>query len=302
MPDWWTRTSNNPPKNALVIKKGDNVFCSTAYMDNLTYTSKYPMTAIHPGAKIAENVVIEPFVTIHEDVEIGEGCWIGSHAYIHEGARIGKNVKIFPGAVISMTPQDLKYEGEYTTTEIGDGSIIREYATVHRGTRDRWKTVVGSNVLVMAYCHIAHDCIIGDNVVLANAVNLAGHVVIGDHATIGGMSAAHQFVEIGSHAMVSGGSLIRKDVPPYTKSGREPLTYFGVNSIGMSRKGFTQDAINEVQEIYRVLFNSGLNSSQAVKHLRDSRPAGPYLEEIIRFVEGSERGIIKGTLSANGNA
>lgn len=260
------------------------------------------MTAIHPGAKIAENVVIEPFVTIHEDVEIGEGCWIGSHAYIHEGARIGKDVKIFPGAVVSMTPQDLKYEGEYTTTEIGDGTVIREYATVHRGTRDRWKTVVGKHTLIMAYCHVAHDCIIGNHVVLANAVNLAGHVIIGDHATIGGMSAAHQFVEVGPYAMVSGGSLIRKDVPPYTKSGREPLTYFGVNSIGMGRKGFTPESINEVQEIYRIIFNSGLNSSQAIKYLREHHVSTDYLEEIIRFVQGSSRGIIKGTLNSNGNA
>lgn len=271
-------------------------------MENLTYTSKYPMTSIHPGAKIADNVVIEPFVTINDDVEIGEGCWIGSHSYIHAGARIGTNVQIYPGAVISMTPQDLKYEGEYTTTEIGDGSIIREYATVHRGTKDRWKTVIGKNVLVMAYSHVAHDCIIGDNVVLANAVNLAGHVIIGAHAIIGGMSAAHQFVEVGPYAMVSGGSLIRKDVPPYTKSGREPLTYFGVNSVGMARKGFSPETIHDIQEIYRIVFNSGLNATQALKFLKEKHPKSDHLKAILQFIEGSSRGIIKGHLNTNGHA
>lgn len=263
-------------------------------MEDLTYALKYPLTSIHPSAKIAEDVVIEPFVKINQDVEIGPGTWVGSHAYIHEGARIGSNVQIFPGAVISMTPQDMKYRGEYTTTEIGDGSIIREYATIHRGTLDRGKTVIGKNVLIMAYCHVAHDCIIHDHAILANAVNLAGHVEIGEYARIGGMSAAHQFVNIGKHVMVSGGSLIRKDVPPYTKSGREPLTYFGVNTVGMKRYGFEQEFIKSVQEIYRTIFLSGLNNTQAVKLLLANYPHGEARDEIIEFINKSERGIIKG--------
>ncbi|MFM6953398.1 MAG: acyl-ACP--UDP-N-acetylglucosamine O-acyltransferase, partial [Sphingobacteriaceae bacterium] len=181
-----------------------------------------PLAYIHPQAKIAENVVIEPFVTIHKDVVIGEGTWIGSNVTIMNGARIGKNCRIFPGAVISAVPQDLKFGGEDTLVVIGDNTTIRECVTINRGTSDRKETRVGSNVLLMAYTHIAHDCVVGNNCILANGVQLAGHITVDDFAIIGGMTAVHQFVSIGAHVMVSGGSLVRKDVPPYTKAGREP--------------------------------------------------------------------------------
>jgi UDP-N-acetylglucosamine acyltransferase len=190
------------------------------------------LTWIHPEAKIASNVVIEPFTTIHRNVEVGEGTWIGSNVTINEGARIGKNCKIYPGAVISSIPQDLKFTGEETITVVGDNTVIREFVTISRGTVDKFKTEIGKNCLVMAYVHIAHDCIIGDNCILVNSVQLAGHVHIDNYAIIGGSSAVHQFVKIGAHAMVSGGSLVRKDVPPFTKAAREPLSYCGINSIG----------------------------------------------------------------------
>src|SRR5690606_6358309 len=199
-----------------------------------------PLAYIHPQAKIAGNVVIEPFVTIHKDVVIEEGTWIGSNATIMDGARIGKNCRIFPGAVISGIPQDLKFEGEETTTEIGDNTTIRECVTINRGTKDRWKTVIGKNCLIQAYSHIAHDCLVGDNCIFSNSSTLAGHIQVGDYVVLAGMVAVHQFVHIGSHAFVAGGSLVRKDVPPFVKAAREPLAYVGINSVGLRRRGFTR--------------------------------------------------------------
>jgi UDP-N-acetylglucosamine acyltransferase len=252
-----------------------------------------PLAYVHAGAKIAQNVVIEPFCTIQNDVEIGEGTWIGPNVTIFEGARIGKNCKIFPGAVISAIPQDLKFKGEYSTTEIGDNTVIRECVTINRGTVDKDKTVVGSNCLIMAYVHIAHDCIVGNNVILANCVQLAGHIIVGDHVFIGGTSAVHQFVNIGAHAMVAGGSLVRKDVPPFVKAAREPLSYAGVNSIGLRRRGFSGEAISQIQEIYRILYLSGLNNSAAVDKVEIELSATAERDEIINFIRNSERGIIK---------
>lgn len=204
----------------------------------------HPHTYIHPNAKVATNVKIDPFTVIHQNVEIGEGTWIGSNVTIMEGARIGKNCRIFPGAVLSAIPQDLKFEGEVTTVEIGDNTTIREFVTIHRGTSDRWKTVVGRNCLIMAYTHIAHDCKIGDNCILSNNTQVAGHVTVGNHAILAGMCAVHQFVNIGQHAFVAGGSLVRKDVPPFIKAGRMPLSYAGVNSVGLKRKGFTVETLS----------------------------------------------------------
>jgi UDP-N-acetylglucosamine acyltransferase len=256
-----------------------------------------PLAYIHPEARIADNVAVEPFVTIHKDVEIGEGCWLGSNVVIHPGARIGKNVRIFPGAVISTIPQDLKFSGEYSNAIIGDNTVIREYVTVNRGTAASGKTVVGKNVLLMAYAHIAHDCVIGDQAIIANAVNLAGHVMIDDFAIIGGMSAIHQFVHIGRHAMISGGSLIGKDIPPFTKAARYPIRYAGINSVGLRRRGFTAENITEIQEIYRILFVSGRNTSNAVLHLETHFPPTPIRDEILQFVRNSDRGIMKGVSS-----
>ncbi|UKJ08036.1 acyl-ACP--UDP-N-acetylglucosamine O-acyltransferase [Solitalea lacus] len=253
-----------------------------------------PLAYIHPQAKIADNVVIEPFVTIHKDVEIGEGTWIGPNVTIMDGARIGKNCRIFPGAVISAVPQDLKFGGEYTIAVIGDNTTIRECVTVNRGTSDRKETRIGSNCLLMAYVHIAHDCIIGDNCILANAVQVAGHVTVNDWAIIGGTSAIHQFVSIGAHVMVSGGSLVKKDIPPYTKAGREPLSFVGINSVGLRRRGFGSEKINQIQEVYRILYMKNFNTTKALDIIEADITPTEERDEIVNFVRNSNRGIMKG--------
>ena len=211
-----------------------------------------------------------------------------------EGAHIGKNCKIFPGAVISAVPQDLKFRGEKTTVKIGDNTTIRECATVNRGTAARGITEVGSNCLIMAYVHVAHDCKVGDNCIIGNACQLAGEVFVDDYAIFGGMTAVHQFCHIGKHVMIQGGSLIGKDVPPYVKAGRLPLSYAGVNSIGLRRREFTNEKINEIQDIYRILFQSGLNVSDAIERIEAEMSASKERDEIIMFVRNSKRGIMKG--------
>jgi len=253
-----------------------------------------PLAYIHPDAKIARNVVIEPYSVIHQNVEIDEGTWIGPNVTIFEGARIGNNCKIFPNASIAAVPQDLKYDGEDTRVVIGDNTVIRECVTISRGTKDRWETTIGTSCLLMAYVHIAHDCIIGDNCILANAVQLAGHVLIDDFAIIGGASAVHQFVKVGAHSMISGGSLVRKDVPPFTKAAREPLSYSGINSIGLRRRGFEIEKINEIQEIYRNIYLRGLNNSKALDFLELDMKPSKERDDIINFIRNSDRGIMKG--------
>lgn len=255
---------------------------------------KQPLAYVHPEAKVADNVVIEPFATIHDDVVIGEGTTIGSSATIMPGVRIGKNCRIFPGAVIGAVPQDLKFRGEYSTVEIGDNTTIREFVTINRGTVAKGKTVVGSNCLLMAYVHVAHDCIVGNNVILVNNTQLAGEVIVDDYAILGGMVAVHQFVRVGSHVMLSGGSLVRKDVPPFIKAGREPLSYVGINSIGLRRRNFSNEKIREVQEIYRYIYQKGLNISQAVEIIEAEMPASPERDEVLLFIKDSKRGIIRG--------
>ncbi len=253
----------------------------------------HPHTYIHPDARLATNVKVDPFTVIHPDVEIGEGTWIGSNVTIMEGARIGKNCRIFPGTVIAAIPQDLKFQGEYSNVLIGDNSTVREFVTINRGTKDRDKTSVGKNCLVMAYCHLAHDCFVGDNVIMSNNTQVAGHVTIGEYSILGGMCAVHQFVKIGQHAFVGGGSLVTKDVPPYIKAGRNPLSYAGVNSIGLKRRGFNVDRINQILNIYRVLYNKGMNTSQAVDYIEEEMPATDERDEIVTFIRESGRGIIK---------
>lgn len=253
-----------------------------------------PLAYVHPGAKIAKNVVIEPFATIHNDVEIGEGSWIGSNVTIMEGARIGKNVSVFPGAVISAIPQDKKFEGEDSIVEIGDNTTIRECVTVNRGTTDRMTTRIGKNCWIMAYTHIAHDCIVGDHCTFSNNVGLAGHVTVGDYVTIGAMVGVHQFVVIGDHSFLGAGSMVGKDVPPYAKAAREPLSYAGVNSIGLRRRGFSTDKIREIQNIYRILFQDNKNNSQAVEIIEAEMEATSERDEILQFVRGSKRGVMKG--------
>ena len=255
---------------------------------------KQPLAYIHPAAKIDPSVVIDPFVTIEENVEIGEGTRIGSNVTIMSGARIGKNCRIFPGAVVSAVPQDLKFRGEDTVAIIGDNTTLRECVTINRGTAARGRTVVGSNCLIMAYCHVAHDCIVGDNVVMSNATQLAGEVQVDNYAVIGGGALVHQFCHIGPHVMLQGGALVNKDIPPYVKAAREPISFAGVNSIGLRRRGFSSDTIREIQEIYRYLYLSGLNNSDAVERIEAELPATPERDEIIHFVRNSKRGIIKG--------
>jgi len=249
---------------------------------------------IHPDAKIASGVEVGPFTTIYADVEIGEGSWIGPNVTIMDGARIGKNCRIFPGAVISAIPQDLKYQGETSTVEIGDNSTIRECVTLNKGTVDRMTTRIGSNTLIMAYVHVAHDCLIGDHCIIANAVNMGGHVLVDDHTVVGGMTAIHQFVHIGQHAMISGGSLVRKDIPPFVKAGREPISYVGINSIGLRRRGFSNETIHHIQDIYRLLYLSGLNVSAALSKIENEVIASPERDEIIQFIQQSKRGIMRG--------
>ena len=255
---------------------------------------KQPLAYIHPAAKIASSVVIDPFVTIDQNVEIGEGTRIGSNVTILEGARIGKNCNIFPGAVIGAIPQDLKFRGEETTAIIGDNTTIRECVTVNRGTAAKGKTVVDNNCLIMAYSHVAHDCIVGDNVIISNASQLAGEVVVDNYAVIGGGSLIHQFCHIGPHVMLQGGALVNKDIPPYVKAAREPIAYAGVNSIGLRRRNFSNDTIREIQDIYRYLYLSSMNVSGAIERIEAELPATKERDEIILFIKNSKRGIIRG--------
>lgn len=254
----------------------------------------HQLTAVDPRAKIGKNVTVEPFTTIASDVVIGAGTWIGSNVTIMDGARIGKNCKIFPGTVISAIPQDLKFDGEDTQTIIGDNTTLRECVTINRGTKALGYTKVGNDCLIMATSHVAHDCIIGDNVIIANGCGIAGHVEIGDFVVMGGLSAVQQFGKIGKHVMISGGSLIRKDIPPYVKVAREPISYAGINSVGLRRRGFTNDKIFEIQKIYRAIFQMKMNTTQAIEYIEQEMLPTVERDEIITFIQNSPRGIVKG--------
>ena len=260
---------------------------------------KQPLSYVHPNAKVAKNVVIEPFTSIDGDVVIGEGTWIGSNVSIMDGARIGKNCNIFPGAVISANPQDLKYNNELTYAEIGDNVTIRECVTINKGTNDRKKTVIGNNCLIMAYSHVAHDCFVGDNCIFSNNTTLAGHVTVGDFVIISGLTAVHQFCSIGNHAFVTGGSLVRKDVPPYVKAAREPLSYVGINSVGLRRRGYKSNKIREIQNIYRLLYQKSYNNTQACAIIEAEMEASNERDEILMFIKNSHRGIMKGYTKSN---
>jgi len=255
---------------------------------------EYNLASVHPEAKIGKDVIIEPFVTIEKDVEIGDGSWIGANAVIKQYTRLGKNCKVFHGAIVGAVPQDLKFKGELTYVEIGDNTTIRECATINRGTAAKGKTVVGSDCLLMAYSHIAHDCILGDSVIVGNATQIAGEVEIGDFAIISGGVLIHQFVHLGPHIMVQGGSKVSKDVPPFVKAGREPLSYAGINSIGLRRRKFTNEQIRDIQDIYRIIYLKGYNTTQAIEFIEAELPASNERDEIILFVKASKRGIITG--------
>lgn len=251
------------------------------------------LNQVHPDAKIGNNVHIGPFTCIHENVEIGDNCEIANGVTIFPGARIGSGVKIFPGAVIAGIPQDLKFRGEDTVAIIGDGTTIRECATVNRGTASRGFTKVGENCLIMAYTHIAHDCVIGNKVIISNATQLAGEVLVDDCAVIGGGSLVHQFCHLGKNIMLQGGALVNKDIPPYVKAAREPISFIGLNTVGMHRHGFPKEKIQEITEVYRILYMSDLNVTNAVKMIRETLPESEVRDEILDFVEHSERGIIR---------
>jgi UDP-N-acetylglucosamine acyltransferase len=253
-----------------------------------------PLSYVHPGAKLAKTVVIEPYSTIGNNVVVGEGTWIGSNVTVMEGARIGKNCSIYPGAVISAVPQDLKFKGEETTAIVGDNTIIRECVTINRGTSHRGSTKIGKNCLIMAYSHIAHDCILGDYCIFSNNSTLAGHVTIGNYVTLAGMVAVHQFCSIGRHSFVAGGSLVRKDIPPYVKAAREPLSYVGINSVGLRRRGYSNETIRSIQNIYRILYQKKYNNTQAINIIEAEVEATKERDEILLFIKNSQRGIMKG--------
>ena len=249
---------------------------------------------IHPQASIGKNVIVEHFTSIYEDVIIGEDTWIGPNVTIFPGTRIGKNCKVFPGAVLGAIPQDLKFHGEYSTVEIGDRVVIRECATINRGTDASGTTKIGNDTMLMAYVHVAHDCNIGAHCILANSTNLAGHVTIEDYAYFGGMSGAHQFTKIGKHSFISGGSMIGKDVPPFCLVMRNPAQYAGINSVGLKRQNFFFFFIHLIQDMYRLIFGNGLNTSQALAKIEEEIPTSSVRDYIVHFIRSSERGIIKG--------
>jgi UDP-N-acetylglucosamine acyltransferase len=252
------------------------------------------LASVHPDARIGKDVVIGPFTSIAGDVSIGDDTWIGPNSTILDGARIGMHCRIFPGAVISAIPQDLKFAGERTTAEIGDRTTVRECVTINRGTVDRDRTVVGNDCLLMAYVHLAHDCLVGSNVVIANSVNLAGHVTIGDWAILEGNVAVQQFINIGAHSFVAGASLVRKNVPPYVKAAREPLSFVGVNVVGLRRRGFADDAVARIEDIYREIFVRNTNLERAVQNVEQQFKDSPERALIVEFIRSSPKGIMRG--------
>lgn len=256
----------------------------------------HPLCSIHPGAIIGENVTIDPFVTIEDNVVIGAGTHLHPNCVIMSGARIGKNCDIMPGAVIAGVPQDLKFKGEDTVAIIGDNTTIRECVTVNRGTASKGKTIVGNDCLIMAYSHVAHDCVLAEHVILGNATQLAGEVEVEEYAIISGGSLVHQFSKVGAHVMVQGGSRVNKDIPPYIIAAREPIVYAGVNSVGLRRRGFAVEQIREVQDIYRTLFLSGLNNTKAIEVIENEIPESKIRNRIINFVRNSQRGIVRSNM------
>jgi UDP-N-acetylglucosamine acyltransferase len=252
----------------------------------------HQFAVVHPDAKIGENVKIGPFVTIDANVEIGDGTIIDSGAVVRSGARVGKNCHIHSNAVVGDIPQDLKFQGEDTVAIIGDNTVIREFVTIHRGTASRGKTVVGDNCLIMAYCHVAHDCIVGNHVIMSNAAQIAGEVEVADWAIIGGGALVHQFTRIGCHVMIQGGALVNKDIPPYCMVARYPIAYEGVNKVGLHRRGYSSEQIDAIADVYRTIYDSGLNVTQSLEEA-SKLPSSAERDVIIDFVRGSKRGIVR---------
>jgi UDP-N-acetylglucosamine acyltransferase len=257
------------------------------------------MTDIHstaivsPKAELGKDVIVGPYSIIEDDVQIGDGCKIESSVVIAPGTRLGKNIKVAHSAVICTDPQDLKFGGEESWVKIGDNSTIREFATINRGTSAHGTTTLGKNCLVMAYAHVAHDCIVGDNVILANSVNLAGHVEIGDCAILGGVLPVHQFVKIGAHSMIGGGFRVQQDICPFSLVGGYPLKVVGINLIGLRRRKFKQETIKHVEKAFKILFFSDLNTTQAAEKIKSELESTPEIDEILNFINLSSRGIVK---------
>jgi UDP-N-acetylglucosamine acyltransferase len=249
---------------------------------------------IHPAAKIGENVIIEPFAYVAGNVVIGDGTWIGPNTVLMDGARIGKNCKIFPGAVISGIPQDLKFKGEDSTAEIGDNTIIREGSTINRGTASVGRTVIGNNCLMMAYTHIGHDCQVGNNCIFSNGAGLAGEVKVHEWAILSAGALVHQFARIGAHVMIGGGAKVRTDVPPFIKADRDPLCFMGLNTVGLIRRVFGKERIDEIHNIYRAIYQNGMNFSQALEYVEKEFKPSADRDYILDFIRNSERGIIRG--------
>jgi len=249
---------------------------------------------VDPKSQLGENIEIGAYSTIKGDVIVGDGVTIGTGAYLDNGTRIGKNCAIGHYAMIGVQPQDVKYKNEKTYLEIGDGTIVREFVSLHRGTTYHYKTVVGKKCFIMTYAHVAHDCIIGDNTIIANAVNMGGHVEIDENVTIGGLTAIHQFVKIGKYAFVGGGLRVRKDVPPYIRAGGEPIHFSGTNYIGLERKGFSKEVILEIKRAYRLIYQSKYTVSEAVKVIEKELKNYDEVKEIIAFIGRSDRGLIRG--------
>ena len=237
--------------------------------------------------------MISELAYISHKAQIGKNVTIDAFAYIDDNVIIGDNCHIFPHAVIGCVPQDLKFKGEETWTIIGDNCVLREFVTIHRGTASKGKTVIGNNNLIMAYCHVAHDCVLGNNIIMSNATQLAGEVEVDDFAIVGGGTLVHQFTRIGSHVMIQGGSKINKDIPPYIIAARDPIAFCGINSVGLNRRGFTPEQIHTIQEVYRILNQSGMNTTQALEHIEETMPQSEERDRILAFVKASTRGIVK---------
>mgnify|MGYP005926829233 CR=1 FL=1 len=252
-----------------------------------------PLAYIHPEAKLGENNNIGPFCFIDKDTVLGDNNNLLNSVTIHQGARIGSNNEFFPGASISTKPQDLKFRGEESTAEIGDNNLIRENVTINRGTAAKGRTIVGNNNLLMEGVHVAHDALVGNGCIIGNSTKMAGEIVIDDNAIVSANVLMHQFCHVGSHVMIQGGCRFSKDIPPYIIAGREPIAFSGINIIGLRRRGFANEVIENIHNAYRIIYQSGLNTTEALKKIEDEFEKSPEIDYIIEFIRNSERGIIK---------
>ena len=252
----------------------------------------HPSAIVSPKAEIAADVTVGPFAIIGDGCVIESGCTVAAHAVLERNVKLARNVKVGVGSVLGGDPQDLKFKGEETTVEIGEGSTIREYATINRGTAESHKTTVGRSCFIMSYVHLAHDCHVGDGVIISNATQLAGHVTVEEKAILSGVSAVHQFALIGRYSFIGGCSRVAKDVPPYVKAVGNPVKLYGLNTVGLQRNGFSEETIRELKRAYRMFFKSELNVSQARARAETELQQIPEVVEFLRFFERSDRGVV----------